>query len=336
MPLKLIRLIKMTLQDVQCVVRAQGHLSEQFHTERGVRQGDGLACLLFNLALDGAVRRAKIQLEGTVFNKSVQLLAYADDIDLIGRSLSAVKEAFISLEKAARDIGLRVNEEKTKYMCTETELLNQITVAGHTFEGVDSFVYLGSQVDRNNNMQSEIKRRIVAANRCFFGLHKYMSSRLISRTSKIRIYKTLIRPVLTYASECWTLTKSDEQSLLRFERKILRRIFGPVKEGESWRLRSNQELSLLYNEMDVVRFIKIGRLRWAGHVVRMGGDETPKKVLEAQMFDKRRVGRPKMRWIDGVANDARSLLGVRNWKLAAQNREDWRTMLKEAETHIGL
>ena len=77
-----------------------------------------MACLLFNLALEKVVRDAGIQTNGTVFYKSVQLLAYADDIDIIVRSQIAVKEAFLLLEKAARVMGLKVNEEKTKYLTT--------------------------------------------------------------------------------------------------------------------------------------------------------------------------------------------------------------------------
>jgi len=74
--------------------------------------------LLFNLALEKAVRNAGIQMSGTVFYKSVQLLAYADDTDLIARSRTALKETFLSLERAAGEMGLRINEKKTKYSTT--------------------------------------------------------------------------------------------------------------------------------------------------------------------------------------------------------------------------
>ena len=83
-------------------------------------------------------------------------------------------------------------------------------------------------------------------------------------------YKTLIRPVLTYGSETWTISRKSESSLLVHERKILRSIFDPICVGGEWRKRTNQELNTLLNEPDIVKIIKLGRLRWAGHAIRMG------------------------------------------------------------------
>ena len=71
-----------------------------------------MACLLFNLALEKVIRNVGIQTSGTIFYKSVQLLAYAGDIDIIARLRAALKEAFLLLERAAREMGLKINEEK--------------------------------------------------------------------------------------------------------------------------------------------------------------------------------------------------------------------------------
>jgi hypothetical protein len=80
------------------------------------------------------------------------------------------------------------------------------------------------------------------------------------------LYKALIRPILTYGSESWPLSKKDENPLQIFKRRILRRIYSPINEGGIWRIRNKNELYKLYNELDVVRVIKIGRLRWVGHL----------------------------------------------------------------------
>ncbi|PSN43613.1 hypothetical protein C0J52_16377 [Blattella germanica] len=89
----------------------------------------------------------------------------------------------------------------------------------------------------------------------------------------IMVYKTLIKPVLTYGSETWVLTKHDKSRLAVFERKILRKVYGPIKENGEWRLRCNREIYELYNSPDIVTDIKIGRLRWAGHIQRMKTSE---------------------------------------------------------------
>src|SRR5215510_3158588 len=106
-PNKLIRLTRMTMEHTKSQVRIQSDLSDPITTKKGLRQGDSLACLLFNLALEKVVRDAGIQTNGTIFYKSVQILVYAHDIDVIARSQAALKQAFISLERAAGEMGLK-------------------------------------------------------------------------------------------------------------------------------------------------------------------------------------------------------------------------------------
>jgi hypothetical protein len=115
-PTKLIRLTKTTLTTVTCCVKIQNDCSESFETRQGLRQGDVLSILLFNVVLEAIVRRANLQTTGTIYNKETQLLAYADDIDIVGRSQSAVQNAYLALKGKAAKVGLKINEEKTKYM----------------------------------------------------------------------------------------------------------------------------------------------------------------------------------------------------------------------------
>jgi sorting nexin-29 len=85
-------------------------LSDPVEIKNGLRQGDALACLLFNIALEKVIRDANINTRGTIFFKSVQILAYADDIDIIARTETAMKEAFTNLEKAAKKMHLNINQ----------------------------------------------------------------------------------------------------------------------------------------------------------------------------------------------------------------------------------
>ena len=115
-PDKLTRLIKATLHRVMCHVRVSRELAEPFESRRGLRQGDGLPCALFNIGLEGVVRRAGIDTSGSIFNKAVQLLAYADDIDIHARNPETVKDLYTRLKAEARRIGLAMNTTKTKHM----------------------------------------------------------------------------------------------------------------------------------------------------------------------------------------------------------------------------
>jgi hypothetical protein len=173
------------------------------------------------------------------------------------------------------------------------------------------------------------------AHNIFYGLRRPFRSQLLSINNKIKLYKTLIRPVLAYGSETWVLSKSDEAILGVFKRRILRAIFGPTNENGEWRIKYNNELYTLYKENDIVTYIKVNRLRWAGHVIRLEEQSPARTVLVAVVEGKRQRGRPKLRWEDGVMDDVRKL-GEKNWRNATTNKDSWRKLLKEAWAQIGL
>ena len=114
-------------------------------------------------------------------------------------------------------------------------------------------------------------------NKAYYANRQLFNSSLISRNSKLQIYRTLVRPVVTYGSESWTFTMDEERALAVFERKILRKIYGPVNENELWRTRQNDELEAIIKEENIVRFIKCQRIRWLGHIERMQDAAIPKK-----------------------------------------------------------
>ena len=149
------------------------------------------------------------------------------------------------------------------------------------------------------------------------------------------MYKVLIRPVLTYASETWTLSKTNEQRLSLFEKRVLRCILGGKQENGTWWKRYNYELYEIFNEPNIVNYIEAKRLAWAGHLVRMNSDRTLKKIFNTKPDGARSVGRPKLRWEDGIDQDMR-ILGVKNWKKVALNRDEWAKLLKKARAHQGL
>ena len=232
---------------------------------------------------------------------------------------------------------LTVNQEKTKYMqCTKiTDSTTHLQIGTYSFEKVDSFTYLGSEVNTNNNITSEIQRRINAANRCFYGLKKYLNSNLIKRKTKLLIYKCLIRPILTYSSETWTMAQKDENALGVFERRILRAIFGGKQVDGVWHRRSNLELYRAFKEPDVIKYIKIQRIKWAGHIIRMNKERSTQKIFLARPCGTRARGRPSLRWVDCLERDL-TTLRVINWKTMARKREAWRKILEKARAHPGL
>ena len=144
-------------------------------------------------------------------------------------------------------------------------------------------------------------------NKAYYANRHLCNSSLISRHSKLQIYRTLVRPVVTYGSESWTLTTEEERTLAVFERKILRKIYGPVKENELWRIQQNDGLEAIIKGENIVRFIKCQRIRWLGRIERMQETKIPKKMLYRKLYATRQRGRPRMRWLDDVSMDLRKM-----------------------------
>ncbi|MGI4816809.1 MAG: reverse transcriptase domain-containing protein [Janthinobacterium lividum] len=344
-PSKLNRLCWLTLAKTVSTVRIGNETSEQFTTKQGFRQGDALSCDFFNLCLEKIIRDSEDPYckRGCIYNKSCQILGYADDIDIIGRRKEDVEKNFVEIEKAAEVIGLRVNSSKTKYMrgsrntSMSQNTCQNVTIGQHNFEVVKDFVYLGSSVNTSNNTSEEIIRRIVVGSRCLFGLSKLLRSKHLSRKTKIQIYLTLILPIVMYGSESWELKEADCERLLVFERRVLRIIFGPVSINGDWRSRYNDELYNLYTDETIVQKIKAQRLRWLGHVFRMD-DSAPQKtcLFSKPGNDNRGKGRPKARWMDSVDKDLTKLRVKSTWKRKAADRDEWRNLIQQAKTHKAL
>jgi hypothetical protein len=147
-----------------------------------------------------------------------------------------------------------------------------IHIGNKSFETVEYFKYLVTTLTDKNSIHEEIKSRLKSGNACDHSERNLLSSSLLSKNGNIKIYRTIILPVVLCGCERWSLTLREECRLRVFENKVLRRIFGPKRDqvtGE-WRRLHNKELYALYSSPNIIRVIKSRKLRWAGHVARMG------------------------------------------------------------------
>ena len=110
----------------------------------------------------------------------------------------------------------------------------------------------------------------------------------------------IIRPAVTYGAETWTLTNKTEKMLMTWERKILRKIYGPTKKNGQRRIKTNLELITKYKSQNIVTIVKIQRLEWLGHVIRVNETRSVKKIFEGKLEGRRGKGRPRLRWINDV------------------------------------
>jgi hypothetical protein len=121
----------------------------------------------------------------------------------------------------------------------------------------------------------------------------------------------------------------EEHRLRIFENRVLRRIFGPKrKEDGSWRKLHTDELHNLYSSSNIVRMIKSRRMRWAGHVARMGERRGVYRVLVGRPVGKSPLGRPRRRWGDNINMDVMEIgIDGANWIRLAQDRVQWRAFV---------
>jgi len=175
--------------------------------------------------------------------------------------------------------------------------IHSARIDNNTFERVEEFKYLGTTLTNQNSIVEEIKSRLRLGNACYHSVQNLLSSRLLYRNLKITIYRTIILPVVLCGCEIWSLTLREERKLRMFENMVLRRIFGPRRDevtGE-WRRLHNEELNGLYSSPNVVRVIKLRKMRWTEHVARMGEERGVCRVLVGKPEGRRPLGRPRRR-----------------------------------------
>jgi hypothetical protein len=134
----------------------------------------------------------------------------------------------------------------------------------------------------------------------FIAIFKKKIISVASNNVKVRIYKTLILPVILYGCETRSLTVREEHKL-----RVFRRIFGPKRDGVTrwWRKLYNEELHNLYSSSSIIRIIKSRRMRWAAYVARMGEKRNVCRLLVGKPEGKRSLGRPRRRWMDNIKMD---------------------------------
>jgi hypothetical protein len=137
---------------------------------------------------------------------------------------------------------------------------------------VAKFKYLGTTLTYQNDIHDEMKSRLNSENACYYSVQNLLSSHLMSKKLKIKIYNTVILPVLLYGCKTWSLSLREEHRLRVFENRML--IFGHRREEDgSWRKLHNDELHSLYSLPNIIRVMKLRRMRWAGHMTCMGRGE---------------------------------------------------------------
>ena len=317
---KLIRVIMSIYKITNSKVKSKDIESEWFRIGSGVRQGGVLSPLLFIIFMDSCLKEICTTDETT--------FAYADDVAVITASIIKLQEAMDRWNNVLNEKGLRVNKNKTEVMkiSRRNEECN-IQIENHRLNQVSQFTYLGVVFNEQNKQEAEINNRIKKYNGNLSAMYPLLKDRNIPVKVKLIIFNTILKPILTYAAETWSLTTKTSSQIQAAEMKTLRLILGVTRRD---RIRNTVIRERLGVE-PVLDTVEKSRLRWYGHVQRMPADEYPKHYLNWTPQGRRPVGRPRMRWMQGVerALESRGLsLEQVNQQEVYEHREDWRRIVR--------
>jgi hypothetical protein len=159
----------------------------------------------------------------------------------LGDNIDTIQKNTEALLNAGKEVSLEINPEKSKYMlvsrCQKAGQRQSIKIGNRSFESVTKFKYQGTTLTDQNCIHEEIKSGLNSGNACYHSVQSLLSSRLLSRNVKVKIYKTIILSVVLYGCVTWSVTLREENRLRVFENRVLRRIFGPKRDEVTGELR---------------------------------------------------------------------------------------------------
>ena len=290
---KLIRVIKGMYEVSKSAVRTSYGVGDWFDVTAGVRQGGVLSPLLFIIFMDRCIREVGLEEEVGL------LMVYADDIAVVTKDRVSLQEALNRWSDVLQLEGMKINKEKTEVMkISRVQDGTVIRVEGVLVKEAEKFSYLGVTVNSNGDMAREIEERIDKFSRGVRQLYPLLRNRHVPRKVKVLVYTTMLRPMLMYGSEAWTLTTRTKSRVEAAEMKVLRLIVGVSR----WERRRSSEIREELEVEPILDLVERQQLKWYGHVRRMDGGRYPAIFYDWHPEGGRPVGRPRKRWRDGVSD----------------------------------
>ena len=330
-PSQIVEMLREYYDGSTSCVRMDGGEGDWFPINTGLRQGCVMSPSLFNIYMDAMMRKVIDGAPGgvTVGNERVTDLDFADDVALMADTWMVLVGMVMSMEQVTQRFGINISAKKSEILYigrgegnVRTE---DLQLRGQALKQVEEFIYLGSVFASDGRIIQDIERRRAGATRTFGTLRRRLwGRREVSLKVKMKVFNATVLPVLLYGATTWPLTQTEERRLDAFEMRMLRNIAGVRWED----MVRNVDIRERLRQPPVSLKLRRARMKWFGHVERMGEEREVKRVMRAQMQGRRPRGRPRTRWKDVIRRDLEtSGLSLEEAAAEAQDRDGWRQIV---------
>lgn len=332
---KLITAIKSMYKQNTNYVISKNRKSDKFEIKGGLRQGGVLSPILFNVFIDEILKECKPYLKklcvGFKNLEPIELTEcmFADDLVIMANSEKGLQNNINIWNNTLKKYGMKINTTKTCVMMVtkgQEEEMN-IRIENEKIQQVEQIKYLGVTIERNGNQDIDVSERIRKTVNIYHAMRQtFIRKKEISQKTKMTVFRTIYRPILTYGSETWVLTKKNKSRLQAIEMKYLRGVKGITRRDKARNIDVREELQV----ESIIDFIEKKQLGWWGHLQRMEECIPAKRMWTSRIKAKRGPGRPKLTWEKEVAklieNRGQTVL---NAKEIARDKKQWKKFVHE-------
>uniref|UniRef100_A0A4W2FTA9 RNA-directed DNA polymerase n=1 Tax=Bos indicus x Bos taurus TaxID=30522 RepID=A0A4W2FTA9_BOBOX len=295
-PDHLICLLRNLYAGQEATVRTGHGTTDWFQIGKGVRQGCILLPCLFNLYAEYIMRNAGLeetQAGIKIAGRNINNLRYADDTTLMAESEEELKSLLMKVKMESEKVGLKLNIQKTKIMASSP--ITSWKIDGET---VSDFIFLGSKITADGDCSHEIKRCLLLGRKVMTNLDSILKSRDITLPTKVRLVKAMVFPVVMYGCENWTVKKAERRRIDAFQLWCWRRLLRVPWTAR----RSNQSiLKEISPGISLEGMMLKLKLQYFGYLMQRV-DSLEKTLMLGGIGGRRRRGRQRMRWLDGITD----------------------------------